>query len=103
MSAQQCVKTDERTVTVLYAANTWSLNFIIFALLIDMMYRSVVLDETAWDLFALFGVSGVIQSVYLARHKALGQLFGWKVAIILAVLAFVVGIVAAIVTMTNVI
>ena len=33
MSTHQSVKADERTVAVLYAANTWGLNFISFALL----------------------------------------------------------------------
>jgi uncharacterized membrane protein YsdA (DUF1294 family) len=67
------------------------------------MYRAVVFHEAAWDLFALLGVSGAISAVYLARHKVLGQLFGWKVAIIGAVVALVVGAVAAVIlTMTKV-
>ena len=101
MSADQNVRVDERTVAVLHAANTWGLNFITFALLIDIMYRAAVWKETSWDLFALLGISGAISAVYLARHKVLGQLFGWKVAILMAVGALVAGVIAAILAMTK--
>ena len=96
MNTQQSVKADERTAAVAYAANAWGFNFITFALLIDIAYRGLFLDEAAWDLFALLGVSGAISMVYLARHKVLGQVFGWKVAIISVVVALVVGVVSAI-------
>jgi hypothetical protein len=101
MNTQQSVKADERTVAVAHAANTWGLNFISFALLIDIMYRGVVFHEAAWDLFALLGASGAISTVYMARHKVLGQVLGWKVAIIGAVAAFVVAAIAAILAMTK--
>jgi len=104
MNTQQSVKADERTVAVAHAANTWALNFISFALLIDIMYRAAVRKEAAWDLFALLGVSGAISTVYMARHKVLGQLFGWKkviLALILAaVLAFVIAVISAILVKT---
>jgi len=95
MSTDQNVKIDERTVAVLHTGNTWGLNFITFALLIDIMYRSVVFHEAAWDLFALLGVCGAISAVYLARHKVLGQVFGWKVGIIGTLVAFVVAAILA--------
>ena len=95
MSIHQSVKADERTVAVVHASNTWGLNFITFALLMDIMYRGVVFHEAAWDLFALLGVSGAISAVYLARHKVLGQLSGWKVAILGAVAALVSAVVVS--------
>ena len=101
MSTHQSVKADERTVAVLYASNTWGLNFMCFALLIDIMYRNVVFHEAAWDLFALLGVSGAISMVYLARHKVLGQVFGWKVMLLVGVVAFVAAVVAVIITITK--
>ena len=102
MSTDKNVKIDERTVAVLNASNTWSINFIFFALLIDIYCRSVFFHEAAWDLFALIGVCGAIQMVYLARHKVLGQVYGWKkVAIHFAVVAFVVGLVVFILAMTK--
>lgn len=101
MNTQQSVKADERTVAVLYAGNTWGLNVIIFGLLIDIMYRNVVFHEPAWDLFVLMGISGAISTFYLARHKVLGQLFSWKVAIVMAVVALVSAVVAFIAAMTR--
>ncbi len=87
MHTHQEVHADERTAAVAYKANTWGLNFITFALLIDIMYRGWFLDEAAWDLFALVFVSGVISSVYMAKHKVLGQVINWKAVIIGAVIA----------------
>jgi hypothetical protein len=101
MSTGQDVKIDERTVAVVDRSSRWALNFISFALLIDIIYRAAVLHEAAWDLFALLGVCLAISVVYLARHRVLGQLFGWKVAIIGAVVAFVVAAVAAILATTQ--
>lgn len=101
MNAHQNVKPDERTVAVAHAANTWGLNFILFALLLDVMYRAVAYDEAAWDLLALTIVSGGITTVYMARHKVLGQLFGWKQVAVLVIAAVVSSIVAAIFAMNR--
>jgi hypothetical protein len=101
MNTNQSVQQDERTAAVLYAGTTWGYNFITFALLIDIMYRNVVFHEAPWDLFALIGLSGAISIVYAARHKALGQVFGWKSAIVFAVVAIVAAVVAAILAMTK--
>jgi hypothetical protein len=60
MNTDQPVRADERTAAVAYKANTWGLNFLTFALLVDIMYRAWFLDEAAWDLFALLFVSGTI-------------------------------------------
>ena len=102
MSIDQPVKADERTAALAYAANTWGLNFLSFALLMDIMYRSVFLKETAWDLFALLFLSGAISMAYLARHKAFGQVYSWKMATILAVVAIVVAVVSAILAMAKI-
>ncbi len=51
----------------------WACIFVIFALLIDVMYRGLVRDEAAWDLMALACVPGVICTVYQARQKTLSR------------------------------
>ena len=103
MDTEQEVKMDERTVAVAHAANSWGLNFITLALLIDVMCRAAFFNEAAWDLLALVVVSGAISSAYMARQKVLGQVFGWKSAIILIVVAMVVSfVVAAIIPMTKI-
>lgn len=102
MNTHQGVKADERTAAVAYKANTWGLNFLTFALLMDVVYRGMFLDEAAWDLLALVFVSGAISMVYMARHKVLGQVFSWKMMIIATVVALVVAVVSAILAMTKV-
>ncbi len=102
MNTPEGVKVDERTVAVAHAANTWGLNFISIAILIDIMYRSAVLHEAPWDLFALLGASSVISTIYMARHKVLGQVFGWRLAIVVVGTALVAAIAAAVLTMAGV-
>ena len=53
MNADKSVQADERTLAVQYASNTWVLNFLLFALLLDVFCRSVFFHEDAWDLMAL--------------------------------------------------
>jgi len=101
MNTHPPVKADERTAAVAYKANTWGLNFILYALLLDIMYRSVVLHEASWDLFALIGLTGVVSVAYMARQKVLSQVFGWKVAILMAAGALVAGVVSAILAMAK--
>jgi hypothetical protein len=95
MNADQPVRADERSAAVAYRANTWGLNFITFALLIDIMYRGWFLGEAAWDLFALVIVSGAITMLYMARHQVLGQVINWKIAAIGFVIAAVVAAISA--------
>jgi hypothetical protein len=45
MGIQQSVRTDERTVAVLNASSRYALNFITFALLIDIVYRAVLRER----------------------------------------------------------
>lgn len=94
MNTHPTVQADERTIAVAYAANTWGLNFLLYALLIDIIYRSAVLDQACWDLFALIIVSGAINMFYMAKHKALVQVFSRKLWVVMAVVA-VVSFVAA--------
>ena len=67
MNACGVAKSDERTQVMLWA-NTWGLNFLLFALLFDIMYRSLAYGEGAWDLFALIIVTGIINVAYAAKN-----------------------------------
>jgi hypothetical protein len=102
MSITQGVKADERTAAVMRASNTWGLNVILYGLLIDIMYRSAVLHEAPWDLFALIGLSGAISMAYAARHKVLGNVFGWRSAVIMAVAVLAAAVINFILAMTRV-
>jgi hypothetical protein len=99
MNAHVEVKADERTAEVVHRANTWGLNVISFGLLLDIIYRSVFLDEAAWDLFALIFASGAISWMYMARQKALGQVISRKLVVALAVLAVVSAVAGAFLAM----
>jgi len=101
MNTQQGVKIDERTMAVAHAANTWALNFITFALLLDVVYRAVIRKEGAFDLLALVFVSGAISMAYMARHKVLGQLYSRNRVITAVVVALATAIVAAVLAATK--
>jgi hypothetical protein len=79
--------------------NTWALNFILFALLIDIMYRSLVRHEAAWDLFALIGLSGIVSVAYAARHNVL--VLNRKAIVVLAMTTVIAAVVGAILAMTK--
>jgi len=101
MNTNQGVKANERTAAILLAGNTWGLNAVLYGLLIDIMYRSAVLHEAPWDLFALIGLSGAVSAAYVARDKALGQVFGWRTVLAMIVVALIASVVAAVVAMTK--
>jgi hypothetical protein len=91
MDIQQRLNADER-LAILMRGNTWAYNLLLFALLIDILYRAVVFDEAAWDLFALIFASGVVGMVYPARHSV--WILTWKSAVFLTLVAAVSAIVA---------
>jgi hypothetical protein len=82
---------DERSVAILQA-NTWGYNFILFGLLIDILYRSLVFHEAPWDLFALIGLSSVVTMVYAARHNVL--LLNRKIILVVALTAIIAAAIA---------
>jgi hypothetical protein len=92
MNLPRQAETDERLETVLQS-NTWGFNFILFGLLIDIMYRSLVFHEAPWDLFALIGLSGVVTMAYAARHNVL--LVNRQLVFVLALTAVIAAAVAA--------
>ncbi len=87
MSAQpQIVTVDERTRSVANEGHRWAYGLLTYALLLDVMYRGLVRNEAAWDLFALVIAGGAVCAIYQARHKATPA--GWaKRAIVLACLS----------------
>ena len=99
MSTPQVVERDERTVAVEHASYRWAYIVVIYALLVDVMYRGLVRHEAAWDLMALVIVGGAICTVYQARQKTL--VHGWVMKAVLgAVIAAVIAAVAAVLAMT---
>lgn len=96
MSALQAVDWDERTVAVENASYRWAYSLISFALLVDVLYRSLVYHEAAWDVMALVIVGGAVCTVYQARQKVLTHRWVMKVVLV----ACVAGVLAAVLAMT---
>ena len=96
MSASECVERDERTVAIENASYRWAYLLLTYALLVDVMYRSLVRHEASWDLLALVVVGGAVCTVYQARQKILGH--GWVMKAALA--ACVACVLAAVLAMT---
>ena len=95
MSTPQAVERDERTVAVENASYRWAYLVLSYALLVDVIYRSLVRHEAAWDVMALVLVGGAVCTAYQARQKILGH--GWVMKAVLA--ACVAGVLAAILVM----
>jgi hypothetical protein len=72
MSTPQVVERDERTAAVENASYRWAYAVLTYALLLDVMYRSLFRHEAAWDLMALVIVGGAICTVYQARPGQAG-------------------------------
>ena len=97
MNTLQCVERDERTVAVENASYRWAYLLLTYALLVDVMYRSLVRHEAAWDVMALVIVGGAVCTVYQARQKVLAH--GWVMKAVLG--ACMAGVIAAVLAMTH--
>ncbi|HEX2474242.1 MAG TPA: hypothetical protein VHK01_05830 [Lacipirellulaceae bacterium] len=98
MDTKLLMTADERSAIIM-RCNTWAYNFLVFALLIDIMYRALVWQEAAWDLFALLFASGVVSLMYSARHNVL--ILNRKSAVIMALGAIVAAVVAFILAVSK--
>ncbi len=87
MNTHQRVEYDERTLAVGKVAGQWAHAFLLVGLLIDVMYRSVARNETAWDLMALMFMGSAISIIYQARRKALPGRSTIRVVLIACVVA----------------
>ncbi len=97
MSTPHAVERDERTVAVENASYRWAYLLLTYALLVDVMYRSLVRHEAAWDMMALVVVGGAVCTVYQARQKILAH--GWVMKVVLV--ACIAGVLAAVLAMTR--
>jgi hypothetical protein len=65
------VHKDERTLAVENASYRWGFQVMSFGLLLLAMYRSLVQDESPWDLMALVVFGGAVPIAYQARKHVL--------------------------------
>jgi hypothetical protein len=86
------VEKDERTTFIENISYRYGYNFIVFALLFDVMYRSAILNEAPWDLLGINIISGLVMTIYQYKHKILGKT--WRKNIVLTVvIALIFGII----------
>lgn len=94
MSTHQVIERDERTLAVENSGYGWAYGLLTYALLIDVLYRSVVRQEAAWDLMALVIGGGFFCTIYQARHKVLVRRWFLKAVLVACVAAVIAAIVA---------
>ena len=83
---------DERTVMVEHTSYRYAYGFITFALLLDVIYRSLVRQEECWDLVAIVIVGGVGCILYEWKRTLTARSFK-----LLAVFLVVTRVVAALI------
>jgi len=95
MTGVSGVVRDERTVVVEDASYRFAYTFVTFALLLDVMYRSLVRREASWELLAIVIVGGAVSGVYQWRRKILTRHSFKLASVIFGAAAIVAALVAA--------
>lgn len=90
------VEKDERTTFIENASYKFGYNFIAFALLLDVVYRSIKLNEAPWDLLGLIIISGFVMTIYQYKMKILGKTW-LKIIAISLIVAFIIAFLLSIV------
>lgn len=81
---------DERTISVENASYRVAYSVMSFGLLVSVIYRSLVLGDSAWDLLALAVLGGVVATFYQGSHQILNRRWAFvtlATALIAAVIA----------------
>lgn len=94
--ASKMVEKDERTTFIENISYKFGYLFITFALLFDVAYRSLKLNEAPWDLLALIITSGLVTLLHQYKHKILGKSWIKKTIYVFAI-AFIIAIVMVLV------
>jgi phosphotransferase system glucose/maltose/N-acetylglucosamine-specific IIC component len=76
---------DERAISIEKSSYSLAYKIISFAILVDVMYRSFVLQQASWDLLGLVIVGGLIATLYQIHYKAATR--SWVKAILLATIS----------------
>ncbi len=83
------IEKDERTTFIENISYKFGYIFITFALLLDVVYRSLKLNEAPWDLLGLIIISGLIMSLYQYKQKILGKTW-LKTFILIFAISFII-------------
>lgn len=82
---------DERAIFIENVSYKFGYNLITFALLLDVIYRGLILNEAAWDLLGIIIISGLVMTLYQYKQKILDK--NWiKTVVISSLIAFIVAL-----------
>jgi hypothetical protein len=88
---------DERAIAVENSSFSLAYKVIAFAILVDVIYRSLVLKEVSWDLLGIVILGGLVATLYQTRYKTGTR--SWVKAALLSFLAALV--IAAVLGLTK--
>jgi hypothetical protein len=88
---------DERTKSVGNEGDHLGFTILLFGVMVDVFLRSVLFNQSPWDLFGLVVISSLASTIYQARHKILPPhflrsiiLLGAATALLSAAVVFVI-------------
>lgn len=90
----QIVARDERTTKVENASYRAAYLVMSFGLLASVIYRSIMLSDSSWDLLALVMLGGLVATFYQGSHQILNR----RWAIVALATALIAGTIALAIT-----
>ena len=60
---------DERAISVENSSYSFAYKVMSFALLLDVIYRSIVFKQGSWDLLGIVIIGGLAATLYQTRYK----------------------------------
>jgi RsiW-degrading membrane proteinase PrsW (M82 family) len=88
------VNKDERSIFVENVSYKFGYTVVTFALLLDVMYRSLRFKEAPWDLLLIIFLSGLVMTVYQFKQKIFEKAM-IKYMVITLVIAAIFGFLAS--------
>jgi len=67
------VTRDERTITIENASYRWAYHLLSLGLLVSVIYRGFIRQESSWDLLALVILGGLVTTLYQGIHGVLSR------------------------------
>ena len=64
---------DERAVSVENSSYSLAYKVMTYAILVDVIYRSIVLKEGAFDLLGIVIIGGLAATIYQTRYRTAGR------------------------------
>ncbi|OGD16258.1 hypothetical protein A2V47_00970 [Candidatus Atribacteria bacterium RBG_19FT_COMBO_35_14] len=62
---------DERTKSIVYQGDAYMGRFLLFAILLDVVYRGLRYDDPMWELLLIVIIGGGISTFYQIKNKIL--------------------------------